>query len=71
MKGKKEFTRCEADEIRHLLKKKCKATRNKQKVIRNNIRGIGFYINDFKRKRSGFTPEDLDNLIKKEIIRIL
>ena len=71
MKGKKEFTRSDADAIRYLLIKKCKATREEQKVIRNKIRDFGFYINDFKRKRSGFMPEDLDNIINEKIIRIL
>ena len=71
MKGKKEFTRYDADKIRHLLQKKCKATREEQKVFRNNIRDLRFYISDFKRKRSGFTPKDFDDLIDKRTINIL
>ena len=68
MKGKREFTEFEANQIRKLIKEKLIASKNEQKKIRNKIRSFGFYFSDFSNKK-GYTVQDFDNLIrKKEII---
>ena len=71
MKGKKTFTKSEANKIIHLLGLKVNSERNKQKTIRDKIRRIGFYITDFDQTYSGFTKRDFNVLIKKNIIKII
>lgn len=47
MKGKKVFTKKQADEISSLITQKLMSDSNKQKGIRNKIRKLGFYASDF------------------------
>jgi hypothetical protein len=47
MKGKKVFTKKQAEEISSLIKQKLMSDSNKEKGIRNKIRKLGFYASDF------------------------
>ena len=46
IKGKKVFTKQEADTLRTLIKLRVKAERSEQKRIRDKMREIGFYGRD-------------------------
>jgi len=62
MKGRKEFTKWEADEIMHLIEEKVKASSDKQISIRNKIRRLGFYASDFGLS-GGYTSNDFKNCV--------
>lgn len=66
MKGKATFTRSEADKILALIDLKLKADRSKQKGIRDKIRGIGFYWEDFYtvKRKGGYNQDDFLKVIK-------
>jgi len=70
MKGRRRFSRHEAARIRRLLVEKVVASRDKQKAIRNRIRGFGFYISDFRTSGRGFTAADFDRLIEEGRIEV-
>lgn len=57
MKGKKNFTQAEAEQIKALIVKKLKADATEQKSIRNKIRKLGFFASDFG-LRGGYTVND-------------
>lgn len=57
MKGKKVFTKKQADEISSLINQKLMSDSNKQKGIRNKIRKLGFYASDFG-LGGGYTVDD-------------
>lgn len=63
MKGKREYSEYEANQIRKLINQKVLASKNKQKGIRNRIRGYKFYFSDFSNKK-GYTVNDFNKLIK-------
>ena len=64
MKGKRQFSRLEANQIRALLKEKSESDFGKQKSIRNRLRSeFQFYISDFDNSYSGFDAMDFDSLI--------
>ena len=69
MKGKKSFTRDEAEKIRALINQKVRASKYEQKRIRDKIRAIGFYFSDFSNKK-GYTVDDFEVLIKNKQINI-
>lgn len=46
MKGKRDFTRNEIEEIVALIRQRCSAAPDKQKRIRDKMRSIGFYGKD-------------------------
>ena len=69
MKGKKSFTRQEAEKIKILINRKVKASKYDQKRIRDEIRAIGFYFSDFSSKK-GYTIADFENLIRARQIEI-
>ncbi|CAN5701858.1 hypothetical protein BH20ACI4_BH20ACI4_10590 [soil metagenome] len=73
MKGKKEFTNSEFEEIKKLISEKVATAPNKQNGIRNKIRKIGFYYSCFetKRKKGGYTVEDFENLRKVKKIKVI
>lgn len=71
MKGKRKFTRIEAEQIRSLIMEKNKATPSQQKGIRNKIRKIGFYYSDFCSSKEGYTTNDFDALIQSGQIEII
>ena len=64
MKGRNRFTPDEIGLIRELLREKVAAGRSAQKQIRHNLRSIGFYISDYTNSKAGFSPTNLDELIK-------
>lgn len=70
MKGKREFSEYEANQIRKLIKDKLVASTTEQKCIRKKIRGYNFYYSDFSSKK-GYTVEDFDQLIKTGQIKII
>lgn len=63
MKSKSSFTKAEADEIVRLIKEKLKADSTKQKGIRNKIRKLGFYANDYG-FTNGYTIEQFLSVAK-------
>jgi len=72
MKGKNGFYKKEIELIRSILVQTRESGRDMQKSLRNKLRqDYRFYISDFSKSRSGFTPEDFDGLIKNGKITIL
>lgn len=75
MKGKREFTKSEIEELRSLISQKVKSDRTKQKPFRDKMRNIGFYISDFttenKQGEGGFDIDDFNNLIHRGQIVVL
>jgi DNA polymerase/3'-5' exonuclease PolX len=71
VKGKRKFTKDEAERIQSLLRKKCRAARAQQKSIRGKLRRMRFYITDWDDSYSGFTPADFDHLVKSRQIIIV
>ena len=72
MKGKRDFTRNEIEEIVALIRQRCSAAPDKQKRIRDKMRSIGFYgKDDFG--VSNMTEEKFYNLIDtgKSLSRIV
>jgi len=64
MKGRDNFTAKEATQIRAHLRALRKAEPGvPQKLIRDQLRAIGFYITDWPRDSSGFTASDFDDLV--------
>jgi hypothetical protein len=63
MKGKREFSEYEANQIRKLINQKVSASKSEQKTIRNKIRGFKFYFSDFSYKKR-YTVVDVENLIR-------
>lgn len=63
MKGKSIFTNAEAAYISQRLCELREATRDKQKVIRADLRRRGFHINDWRRSGRGFTSVDFDERV--------
>jgi hypothetical protein len=71
MKGRDHFTSAEADEVRSLLKLVRKAEPGTpQKLLRDQLRAIGFYISDFAGGPAGFTASDFDDLVARGLLRI-
>lgn len=64
MKGRKAFSSIEINKIKELLRVKATSNRNQQKYIRGQMRYIGFYISDFTNSKTGFSVNDLDELIR-------
>lgn len=71
MKGRNQFTTSEIDQLREILKAKENTAGKQQKPFRDELRSMGFYITDFDNTNKGFTAEDLDELAKAGIIRIV
>jgi hypothetical protein len=70
VKGKREFSESEANQIRKLIGQKLIASKTEQKLIRNKIRSFEFYFSDFSSKK-GYTVQDFENLIKSGEIKIV
>lgn len=70
MKGKTRFSAATAERIRILLGRVRSSPRPAQKVLRQQIRDLGFYISDFRRPASGFTREDFDALVQNGGIEV-
>lgn len=69
MKGRRQFTTTEADQIRSLIKQKIDASTTEQKTIRAKIRRIGFHFSDFSNKK-GYNVQGFDDLISSGQITI-
>lgn len=69
MKGKSCFTQHEINQLRILIKERCKAPSNKQKGIRAKMRRIGFYGGD-DFGISDMTVEKFEGLIQSKRITI-
>lgn len=64
MKGKDRFTAAEASRIRGLLREVRRAEPGSvQKVLRDKLRRIGFYISDWEASTLGFTASDFEELV--------
>jgi CTP:phosphocholine cytidylyltransferase-like protein len=62
VKGKNKFSASDAGKIRALIEKKYFAAPSEQKLIRDEIRKLGFYIEDFSAKK-GYTIEDFNRYV--------
>jgi len=60
MKGKNVFSQKEVDQILKLIEEKLKASKSKQKGIRDKIRVNGFYYSDFssQKRPGGYNQDD-------------
>lgn len=71
MKGRDHFTSSEADEIRRVLRLVRKAEPGTpQKLLRDQVRAIGFYISDFSGGSAGFTASGFDDLVRRGRITV-
>ena len=71
MKGSREFTKETAQHIEVLLSRTRASGRADQKVLRQRIRDLGFFISDFSRPPSGFGPEDFRALVRSGTIKVI
>jgi len=71
MQGKTRFTPTEAREIRELLARKTRTSRDEQKRLRQRIRKLGFYISDFQEDSGAFSTADFDQLVSRKILIII
>lgn len=65
---RRSFTRSEVDELRHIIREKQTADRDRQKALRTRMRDMGFHISDFSDEPEGFVASDLDELIQRGTI---
>lgn len=68
--GRSAFTQGEIEQIRHLLRAKQTADRDRQKSLRARLRLMGFRISDFA-DYPGFVESDLDDLIARGTITVV
>jgi hypothetical protein len=70
--GRKKFSKKEIDIIRKLLASKMTAKRGQQKMVRHTLRTVfEFNISDFNVQGKAFSPEDLDECVRRGRIQIL
>jgi hypothetical protein len=71
MKGRAIFTQAESAVIRKMLGALRRTERPAQKSIRESLRQrSGFYISDWPRDATGFTPSGFDDLVRQGRIRV-
>lgn len=71
MKGRDHFTAGEAAEIRRLLGLVRRAQPGTaQKRLRDQLRGLGFYITDWRGDQAGFTRSDFDDHVAGGLVRV-
>lgn len=71
MKGRDRFTVSEAERIRELLGDVRRAEPGSaQKVLRDQLRAIGFYISDWAGGSAGFTTSEFDDLVEQGQVTI-
>lgn len=70
MKTKPDFTASEARIIKDCLKQKVQAGRYEQKVLRQRIRKLGFFISEFVQPGKAFSCGDFDQLVAAGAISI-
>ncbi|MBB6580935.1 hypothetical protein [Ralstonia solanacearum] len=72
MKGKNTFSQAEAERIRDLLRQVRAVTTDDQKKLRDRLRiDVGVYISDFTNSKAGFTATDFDDLVSRQMVRIV
>ena len=71
MRTSREIRPEAAARIRGFLGEVRRSPHDQQKRLRQQIRDLGFYISDFSRPDSGFTPADFDALVAQGTIRIV
>lgn len=64
------FSRDELATIKDLLHEIRSSDRDLQKVLRNKLRSMGFYITDFENDQQGFTASDVDRLVANGAITV-
>lgn len=70
--GRNKFSQHEIDIIGMLLKKKCAGTRFQQKMIRHQLRvNFEFNISDFGTQGKAFGYEELQECVRRGVIKIL
>ena len=70
--GRKKFSQKEIEIIRKLLGSKMTAKRGQQKMVRHTLRTVfEFNISDFNVPGKAFSPEDLDECVRRGRIQIL
>ena len=71
MRGRRKFSGAEIREIRAILVRIRKGSRNTQKRLRRRLRkAYGLYITEFDESRRGFTRNDLEMLVSSRAIEI-
>ena len=71
MRGRREFSRAEIEEMRTILVRIRQRELKVQKRLRRRLRTeYGFYISDFDGSRQGFTRNDLDVLASRGAIKV-
>ena len=73
MKGKREFTKQEINEIEYLIDMKCRSSQSEQKIIRAKIRRLGFYWSELAMFADGYSYdiEGFRKLIRDGHIKIV
>jgi len=71
MKGKRTFTKAEAEQIKKFIREKNRVDKSRQKGIRQKIRNLGFYYSDFSSDKSGYNIEDFERLFKSGAIILI
>jgi len=64
------FSREEMATIKSLLSEIRTSDRDRQKVLREKLRRMGFYITDYEDDQKGFTAADVDRLVANGAIHI-
>ena len=71
MRGRRQFSRTEIEEIRTILVRIRQGELKVQKRLRRRLRSVyGFYISDFDESRQGFTRNNLDVLVSGGTIEV-
>jgi hypothetical protein len=69
MKGRDRFTAAEAATIRELLRQVRRAEPGTpQKLLRDQLRAMGFYISDWDGSQAGFTGAAFDDLVSRGLV---
>ena len=71
MDGRDSFTATEVGQIRKLLREKARADRSGQKIIRSQLRKLGFYISDFALNWSSFRTADFNDLLNSGRVKVI
>jgi len=66
-----QFRQVEITKIKQLLKDIRGSDRDRQKVLRGQLRRMGFYITDYATDQAGFTPSDVDRLVTRGVIKLM
>ena len=70
VKRKSTFTAAEIADLKRLIREKQTAPADRQKVLREKMRKLGFFITDYA-DYPGFVESDLDDLIARGTITVI